>query len=136
MFSHLDAAFKYFGKDQGALLEMLALERAGARHFCEIPVGAGGCQEANAAFLTLLHGKQANNAQHLVLLQKGLSLGVLYAVSLEPTNSHEVNTGRKHIGGISSGAHYPCSPQVQKERKKSTDTSAESAELFLLIGYI
>lgn len=29
MFSHLDAAFRSLGMDQGALLKMLTLERAG-----------------------------------------------------------------------------------------------------------
>lgn len=41
--------------DQGALFKMLTLERAGPRQFGEIPERAEGCQEASAAFLTLLH---------------------------------------------------------------------------------
>lgn len=41
--------------DQGALLKLLTLERAGPRQFGEIPVRAEGCQEASTAFLTLLH---------------------------------------------------------------------------------
>lgn len=43
MFSHLDAAFGPLGMDQGALLKMLALERAGPRHFAEIPVRVRSC---------------------------------------------------------------------------------------------
>ena len=50
-------------------------------------------------------------------------------MSLEPTNSHEVNIGRKHAGGSSSGTHYPCPPQVQKEEEKNMDPSAERGEL-------
>ena len=86
MFSHLDAAFRSLGMEQGALLKMLALERADPRHVGEIPVRAGGCQEAKAAFLTLLHRKQraANDRQHILLLQKGLSLGVLMLCLLSP----------------------------------------------------
>lgn len=43
MFSHLNAAFRPFGMDQGVLLEMLALGRAGPRHFSEIPVRVRMC---------------------------------------------------------------------------------------------
>lgn len=43
MFSHLDAAFRPLGMDQDALFKMLALERAGPRHFGEIPVRFGSC---------------------------------------------------------------------------------------------
>lgn len=50
-------------------------------------------------------------------------------VSLDPTDSHAVNIGRKHTEGISSGTHYTCPPQVQKEEEKNMDSSAESGEL-------
>lgn len=43
MFSHLDAAFRPLGMDQGVSLKMLALERAGPRHFGEIPLGIRSC---------------------------------------------------------------------------------------------
>lgn len=94
MFSHLDATFKLLGMDQGVLLKMLALERAGPRHFGEMPVRIGSCQEASSAFLILRHRKQhaANDQQH-VLLQKDLFLGVLILLSLEPTIRQDVNIG-------------------------------------------
>jgi len=86
MFSHLDAAFRSLDTDQGALLQVLTLERAGPRHFGEIPVRAGDYQEASAAFLTLLHSnvEGEDDRQHLLLLQKGLSLGVLMLHVLSP----------------------------------------------------
>ena len=75
MFSHLDAAFRSFDMDGGALLRMLTPEGAGPSLLGEIPEEQG----ASAGCLTLLHIKQcgAENRQHLLLLQKNLSLGVL-----------------------------------------------------------
>lgn len=82
MFSHLDAAFRSFDMDGGALLRMLAPAGAGPSLLGEIPEEQG----ANAGCLTLLHVKQrgAENRQHLLLLQKNLSLGVLTLCLLSP----------------------------------------------------
>lgn len=106
MFSHLDAAFRSPRTDQGALLKMLALEGVGSRHFGEIPVRVGGCQGANAAFLTMLHRQQcaATDGQHLLLLQKGLSLGVLMLSLLSPLIVMRLTSGGNLLE-VSAWAH-------------------------------
>lgn len=95
MFSHLDAAFRSLVMDWGLLLKMCTLERAGPSLIGEILVKAGSCQWVNAGCLTLLHGKQCrvNNGQHLLLLEKNLSLRVLALCLLSPPTVARITQG-------------------------------------------
>lgn len=138
MFSHLEAESRSPGMDQGALLKMLALEGVGSRHFGEIPVRVGGCQEASASFLTMLHRQQcaATDGQHLLLLQKGLSLGVLMLCLLNPLIVMRLMLGGNLLEASAWTHTTPALLRYRKRKKKTWIHQLRVENWFLLIGHI
>lgn len=117
MFSHLDDAFRSFDTDGGALVRKLMPEGAGLSLFGEIPEEQGG----NAGCLTLLHIKQrgAENGQHLLLLQKNLSLRVLTLCLLSPSIVVRVALGRSVLEALMLA--QSSLPSLGTERTKVWD---------------